>query len=46
MLIAHLLCGQCANEIMTQQPKEPTSTHEAIENTLVSAYLSYVNSLT
>ena len=46
VLIAYLLCGECANEIMTKQPKEPTSMHKAIENTLVSAYLTYVNSLT
>lgn len=45
-LIAYLLCGQCAEEIMEQSPKEPTSMHEAIEKNLVDAYLGYLNSLT
>jgi hypothetical protein len=46
VLIAYLLCGQCAQEILAQSPKEPTSRHKAIENNLVSAYLHHVNSLT
>jgi len=46
VLIAYLLCGQCAQEILGQSPKEPTSTHKAIEDNLVNAYLGYVNSLT
>ena len=46
VLIAYLLCGECAQEIMTKQPKEPTSMHKAIEDNLVSAYLHYLNSLT
>lgn len=46
VLIAYLLCGQCAQEILGQSPKEPTSMHKTIENNLVSAYLHYVNSLT
>lgn len=46
VLIAYMLCGQCAQEIMSQSPKEPTSMHKAIEDNLVSAYLRYMNSLT
>ncbi|OFX16643.1 MAG: hypothetical protein A2Z18_10200 [Armatimonadetes bacterium RBG_16_58_9] len=46
VMIAYLLCGQCAEEIISQSPKEPTSKHKAIENNLISAYLDYVNSLT
>ena len=46
VMIAYLLCGECANEIISKQPKEPTSMHKAIEDNLVSAYLRYLNSLT
>ena len=45
VLIAYLLCGQCAQKLMAQASKEPTSMHKAIENNLVSAYLYHVNSL-
>ncbi|MDO8683921.1 MAG: hypothetical protein Q7N50_10625 [Armatimonadota bacterium] len=45
-MIAYLLCGQCAEEIIAQSPKEPTSKHKTIEENLVSAYLKYLNSLT
>ena len=46
VLIAYLLCGKCAQEILAQSPMQPTSKHKAIENNLVSAYLRYMNSLT
>lgn len=46
VLIAYLLCGECANTIMKLSPKEPTNMHKAIEINLASAYLRYVNSLT
>ena len=46
VLIAYLLCGECAQEIISKQPKEPTSMHKAIEDNLASAYLRYLNSLT
>ena len=46
VLIAYLLCGQCAQEIMVQSQGNPTSMHKAIEDNLVSAYLRYLGSLT
>lgn len=44
VLIAYLLCGQCAQEILARSPVEPTSKHKAIEDNVVSAYLRYLNS--
>lgn len=46
VLIAYLLCGQCAEQILAKPSKEPTDMHKAIEDNLVSAYLRYLNSLT
>lgn len=46
VLIAYILCGECANKIMAQRPTKPTSMHQAIEDNLVTAYLRYLNSLT
>ena len=43
VLIAYVLCGECANKIMAQRPTKPTSMHEAIEINLVSAYLRSLN---
>lgn len=45
VMIAYLLCGQCAEQIMETSPTEPTSMHKAIEINLVNRYLKYVNSL-
>jgi hypothetical protein len=44
VLIAYLLCGECAQKLMAQKPNEPTSMHKDIEKNLVTAYLQYVNS--
>jgi hypothetical protein len=44
-LIAYLLCGECAEHIMTHANSKPTSLHGAIEKNLAAAYLQHLNSL-
>jgi len=44
VLIAYLLCGRCAQEILARSKDGPTEFHTAIERNLTSAYLQYVNS--
>ena len=46
VLIAYLLCGKCAEKLVALSPTKPTPMHKTIEENLISAYLSYVNSLT
>lgn len=43
VLIAYLLCGQCAMEIMAKSKNGPTSMHTSIETNLINAYLRHLN---
>lgn len=45
VLIAYLLCGQCAESIMAQSKNGPTSMHTSIEKNLINAYLHHMDSL-
>ena len=37
VMIAYLLCGHCAQQIMEKSKNGPTSLHEAIEKNLISS---------
>ena len=43
VLIAYMLCGQCATDIMAQSKNGPTSMHKSIEANLINAYLRHLN---
>ena len=43
VLIAYLLCGQCATDIMAHSKYGPTSMHKPMEENLISAYLRHLN---
>jgi hypothetical protein len=45
VMIAYLLCPQCAKFIIAERDNGPTSLHTSIEENLKEAYLHYVNSL-
>jgi len=45
ILIAYLLCGHCAMQVIDNSSKENQSIHEKIEKTLGKAYERYLRSM-
>jgi len=45
VLIAYLMCGECAKEIIAKSKDGPTKKHQSIEKNLIEAYHNYLNSL-
>jgi hypothetical protein len=45
VMIAYLLCGECAKQILKLSKNGPASLHESIEKNLISAYLHCTISL-
>ena len=45
VLIAYMLCGQCAQGVIAEAKHGPTVLHDSIEKNLTNAYLRYMNSL-
>jgi len=45
VMIAYLLCGDCAEQIHASTPYKKTSLHANIETTLIQAYERYLASM-
>jgi hypothetical protein len=43
VLIAYILCGQCAMDIIELSKNGPTPMHKSIETNLINAYLRQLN---